>query len=34
MHLGGRLRIDTARRLWPAWTERHLEARRAEDKEA
>lgn len=23
MHLGGRLRRDTARRLWPGWTERH-----------
>jgi cytochrome b subunit of formate dehydrogenase len=22
MHLGGRLRLDTARRLWPGWTER------------
>jgi formate dehydrogenase subunit gamma len=22
MHLGGRLHLDTARRLWPAWTER------------
>jgi NADH dehydrogenase len=22
MHLGGRLRFDTARRLWPGWTER------------
>jgi formate dehydrogenase subunit gamma len=22
MHLGGRVRADTARRLWPAWTER------------
>jgi cytochrome b subunit of formate dehydrogenase len=25
MHLGGRLRLDTARRLWPAWTERKRE---------
>lgn len=24
MHLGGRLKVDTARRLWPGWTERHL----------
>jgi cytochrome b subunit of formate dehydrogenase len=24
MHLGGNLRIDTARRLWPGWTERHV----------
>jgi formate dehydrogenase subunit gamma len=24
MHLGGRLRLDTARRLWPGWTDRHL----------
>jgi formate dehydrogenase subunit gamma len=23
MHLGGRLRLDTAHRLWPGWTERH-----------
>lgn len=23
MHRGGRLRIDTARRLWPGWTDRH-----------
>jgi cytochrome b subunit of formate dehydrogenase len=23
MHLGGRLPIDLARRLWPGWTERH-----------
>lgn len=23
MHLGGRLRLDTARRLWPGWAERH-----------
>jgi hypothetical protein len=22
MHLGGRLRLDTARPLWPGWTER------------
>jgi cytochrome b subunit of formate dehydrogenase len=25
MHLGGRLRLDTARRLWPGWTERQTE---------
>jgi cytochrome b subunit of formate dehydrogenase len=24
MHLGGRLRVETARRLWPGWTERTL----------
>jgi len=24
MHLGGRLRLDTARRVWPGWTERHI----------
>jgi cytochrome b subunit of formate dehydrogenase len=24
MHLGGRLSLDTARRLWPGWTEREL----------
>jgi formate dehydrogenase subunit gamma len=24
MHLGGRVRVDTARRLWPGWTERAL----------
>ena len=23
MHLGGRLSLDTACRLWPGWTERH-----------
>ncbi|NJD27950.1 MAG: cytochrome b/b6 domain-containing protein [Chloroflexi bacterium] len=23
MHLGGRLHLHTARRLWPGWTERH-----------
>jgi hypothetical protein len=21
MHLGGRLRVDTAHRVWPGWTE-------------
>jgi formate dehydrogenase subunit gamma len=26
MHLGGRLRLATARRLWPAWTERTIAA--------
>jgi formate dehydrogenase subunit gamma len=25
MHLGGRLRLDTARRLWPGWTEHEVE---------
>jgi formate dehydrogenase subunit gamma len=24
MHLGGRMRMDTARRLWPGWTERRF----------
>ena len=24
MHLGGRVRVDTARRVWPGWTEREL----------
>jgi cytochrome b subunit of formate dehydrogenase len=24
MHLGGRLRLDTARRLWPGWTDRQV----------
>jgi cytochrome b subunit of formate dehydrogenase len=23
MHLGGRLKVDTARRLWPGWTDRN-----------
>jgi len=23
MHLGGKVSLDTARRLWPGWTERH-----------
>jgi cytochrome b subunit of formate dehydrogenase len=27
MHLGGRLRLDTARRLWPGWTERTVTPR-------
>lgn len=27
MHLGGRLHLDTARRIWPGWTERRLAAR-------
>lgn len=26
MHLGGRLRVDVARRLWPGWLERNLSA--------
>jgi cytochrome b subunit of formate dehydrogenase len=26
MHLGGRLRLDTARRLWPGWTEREIQS--------
>ena len=26
MHLGGRLRLDTARRLWPGWTDRRTGA--------
>jgi cytochrome b subunit of formate dehydrogenase len=26
MHLGGHLRLDTARRLWPGWTERQTDA--------
>lgn len=28
MHLGGRLHIDTARRLWPGWTERKVGSRK------
>jgi formate dehydrogenase subunit gamma len=28
MHLGGRLHLDTARRLWPAWTERTIASTR------
>jgi hypothetical protein len=24
MHFGGRLRLDTARRLWPGWTDRQV----------
>ena len=31
MHLGGRVREETARRLWPAWTERSAGARSRED---
>ncbi|MGH2445951.1 MAG: cytochrome b/b6 domain-containing protein [Candidatus Limnocylindria bacterium] len=27
MHLGGRLHLDTARRLWPGWTERQSRGR-------
>jgi len=35
MHLGGRVRIDTARRLWPGWTEREQRLkRRPGDREA
>jgi hypothetical protein len=26
MHLGGRVSVETARRLWPAWAERAAEA--------
>ena len=29
MHLGGRLRLDTARRVWPGWTDRQLAAKPA-----
>jgi cytochrome b subunit of formate dehydrogenase len=25
MHLGGRLRTDVARRIWPGWLDRHME---------
>jgi formate dehydrogenase subunit gamma len=28
MHLGGRQRLDTARRLWPGWTERRTDDQR------
>jgi formate dehydrogenase subunit gamma len=28
MHLGGRLHLDTARRLWPGWTERKVGSRK------
>jgi formate dehydrogenase subunit gamma len=28
MHLGGRLRLDTARRLWPGWTDRQAVRRK------
>lgn len=31
MHLGGRLRADVARRLWPAWAERDDASSRDED---
>jgi formate dehydrogenase subunit gamma len=31
MHLGGRLSLDTARRLWPGWTERQIAEARPED---
>jgi hypothetical protein len=27
MHLGGRLRVGVARRVWPGWTERYLATR-------
>jgi formate dehydrogenase subunit gamma len=30
MHLGGRLSLDTARRVWPGWTERRLAGRRVD----
>jgi formate dehydrogenase subunit gamma len=30
MHLGGRVSLDTARRLWPAWTERQFATTDAE----
>ncbi|GAB3410650.1 cytochrome b/b6 domain-containing protein [Flindersiella endophytica] len=34
MHLGGRLRVDVARRVWPGWTERRLRrVRSAEQQE-
>jgi len=34
MHFGGRLHLDTARRLWPGWTERTTDAeQRAEQRE-
>ncbi len=29
MHLGGRLRVETARRVWPGWTDRTLAAKPA-----
>ncbi len=33
MHLGGRIHLDTARRLWPGWTERMTAAQvRATDR--
>jgi formate dehydrogenase subunit gamma len=31
MHLGGRLQLDTARRLWPGWTDRKIAAASAGD---
>ena len=31
MHLGGKVPIETAHRIWPAWTERALSAARMED---
>lgn len=33
MHLGGRLRLDAARRLWPGWTERQITRRVASEGE-
>jgi cytochrome b subunit of formate dehydrogenase len=33
MHRGGRLRLDTARRLWPGWTERRLGVEGHEDRD-
>jgi len=30
MHLGGHLREETARRVWPGWTERTLSMRTSE----
>src|SRR5262245_2875552 len=32
MHLGGRVSLDTARRLWPGWTERHMAEAESEDR--
>ena len=32
MHLGGRLRLDTARRLWPGWTDREVDRDDAESR--
>jgi formate dehydrogenase subunit gamma len=33
MHLGGRLRLDTARRLWPGWTERNASSTATPERE-